>query len=146
MPDNRGPYDDIINLPHHVAQWEKKLKRSSFAAQFRPFFPKGYKEVLAEVERTTEEREDLDDYVRAELDKRLGVVFAHVRDRPEITVRYFLPDKTKPGGAYLDVTGRVVKFDPIRRAVIFENGTVVPAADIYGISGEIIDEYFPDGM
>ena len=33
----RGPYDDIINLPHHVSTTRKRMSMIERAAQFSPF-------------------------------------------------------------------------------------------------------------
>ena len=33
----RGPYDDIINLPHHVSQKHPQMSMQDRAAQFSPF-------------------------------------------------------------------------------------------------------------
>ena len=49
----KGPYDDIIHLPHPVSKWHRPMSLEDRAAQFAPFAAlKGFDE---EIDRTREE-------------------------------------------------------------------------------------------
>ena len=50
------------------------------------------------------------------------------------------PDERKEGGAYLTVTGVVRKLDPAARRIIMQDGTVIPAAEISAMEGEIFSD------
>ena len=58
----RGPYDDIIDLPHHVSETRPRMSRLDRAAQFAPFAAlTGFSTVIDETSRRAEEdalRED----------------------------------------------------------------------------------------
>ena len=53
---------------------------------------------------------------------------------------YFRPDERKEGGAYLTVTGVVRKLNPAARRIIMQDGTVIPAAEISAMEGEIFSD------
>lgn len=61
-----GPYDDIINLPHHVSTEHLPMPLEARAAQFAPFAAlTGFEDVLddtaeASIKRTAEEIEHED--------------------------------------------------------------------------------------
>ena len=60
--------------------------------------------------------------------------------RPTVSITYFRPDERKEGGAYLTVTGVVRKLDPAARRIIMQDGTVIPAAEISAMEGEIFSD------
>ncbi|MDD3240360.1 MAG: hypothetical protein PHW47_09835, partial [Lachnospira sp.] len=64
-------YDDIINLPHHVSTTRPQMSREIRAAQFAPFAAlTGYEDAVNETARLTDERIELDENRKAELDER----------------------------------------------------------------------------
>ena len=64
------------------------------------------------------------------LDRRLTDLAARLKDRPEETVEYFVPDERKAGGAYVTVTGRVRHISVSERLLVMEDGTVIPLEDV----------------
>ena len=67
-----GKYDDIIGRKHPTSKVHPRMSLQARAAQFSPFAAlTGFEEAVREAERTTEERIELDEYERAELDYRL---------------------------------------------------------------------------
>ena len=53
MQDN--PYEDIINMPHHVSRKRPQMSMRNRAAQFAPFAAlSGYAEAIDETERATD--------------------------------------------------------------------------------------------
>ena len=133
-----GKYDDIIGLPHHVSDRRVPMSMIDRAAQFSPFAAlTGYEAAIAETGRLTEQRIELDESRRAELDERIRVIQENIRSQPEVTVTYFEPDQRKAGGSYVTITGCVWKVDGYRQAVVLADGMEIPFGEILGIDGGI---------
>lgn len=127
-------YEDIINLPHHVSKKYPQMPVTDRAAQFSPFAAlTGYEDAIRETERRTEEKIELDDYTKEELNKKLMVIKENLNKNPEISVKYFIPDEKKEGGTYVNLKGIVKKIDEYRERLVFMDGTEVPLDDIIEI-------------
>lgn len=133
-------YDDIINLPHHVSATRPHMSAIDRAAQFSPFAAlTGYGDAIKETARLTEERVELDEYMKDVLSVRLQIIADQLKEHPEIAITYFQPDEKKSGGAYVTVIGRVKKIDEYERVVVMIDGTRVPIDEIASIDGEIFE-------
>ena len=136
-PESPNPYDDIIDLPHHVSNRHPQMPMEKRAAQFSPFAAMvGHDAAIRETERLTEEKIELSEDEKAVIDGRLQMLQEHINEQPEITVTYFLPDEKKNGGAYVTVTGTVKKIDTHYRVLIFTNGVTIPINSIVDVSGD----------
>lgn len=135
---SKGPYDDIINLPR-PEPIRSRMPIQNRAAQFMPFAAlTGYDETIEETARLTDDRIELDEYIKARLDKKLDILKEQIGNEPEITVTYFKRDETKPGGAYVSVHGTARKIDYNSRIIIMRDGTRIPINDIINITGDIV--------
>ena len=85
----------------------------------------------------TGERRELDAQEAEELNRRLTDLAARLKDRPEATIEYFVPDDRKAGGAYVTVTGRVRHISVPEKTLVMEDGTEFPLEDVVSIIGEI---------
>ena len=129
-----GPYDDIINLPHPTSLTHPQMSIQDRAAIFSPFSAlSGHAGAIAETARLTEQRIELDEDTKAELDRRQAMLLEHIREQPEITVTWFQPDERKEGGAYLTTTGRLKKIDEVYRALYLADGNRIPLDDVIEI-------------
>ena len=72
-----------------------------------------------------------------ELNRRLTDLAARLKDRPEVTIEYFVPDERKAGGAYVTVTGVVRHISITERVLVMESGTEIPMEDVVSTTGEI---------
>lgn len=127
-------YDDIIHLPHHVSQNHPQMPLRDRAAQFAPFAAlTGYEAAVGETARQTTERRELDAQEAAALNRRLTDLAARLKDRPEVTIEYFVPDERKAGGAYVTVTGRVRNISVSERLLVMEDETVIPLEDVVSV-------------
>ena len=134
----KTPYDDIIHLPHHVSQNHPQMPMLDRAAQFAPFAAlTGYEAAVGETARLTAERRELDAQEAEELNRRLTDLAARLKDRPEVTIEYFVPDERKSGGAYVTVTGVVRDISIAERVLVMESGTVIPLDDVAAITSVI---------
>ena len=80
MQDN--PYEDIINMPHHVSRRRPQMSMHNRAAQFTPFAAlSGYGEAIDETARTTDAPRDLLEDEAEELNLRLQTIAATHRRR-----------------------------------------------------------------
>ena len=134
------PYDDILLLPHHVSEKHPPMSRLDRAAQFSPFAAlTGYEAAVKETARLTDRRIELDESEKGAIDQRLTLVQERLPDPIKVTITYFVPDKKKVGGAYVNVSGTVKKIDDYERMVILRDGTSIPIEDILHINGELFD-------
>ena len=136
-----GPYDDIINLPHHVSKTRPQMPLENRAAQFSPFAAlTGYDAAIKETGRLTDKRTLLGESAIAELDMKLQMLSDIISERPEVALTYFQPDEKKDGGAYVTVTGAIKKIDDVERVIVFADGKSIPIADILEIESERFGE------
>lgn len=132
-----GKYDDMIDLPHPTSNKHPRMSIQDRAAIFSPFAAlSGHGAAIAETARLTDQRVELDEDTKAELDQRQAVLLEHIEEQPEITVTWFQPDGRKDGGAYLTVTGRLKKIDEAARTLILLDGTSIPLEDVVGLESE----------
>ena len=129
------PYEDIINLPHHVSRRRPQMPMRNRAAQFAPFAAlSGYGEAIDETARTTDAPHDLMEDEAEELNLRLQTIAATLHTHPLITIEYFVPDTRKAGGQYRRVCGRVASLDATMGLLCLDNGPPIPLEAIIGIT------------
>lgn len=123
----RGPYDDIINLPHHVSQKHPQMSMQDRAAQFSPFAAlTGHGAAIRETERETTKQIELDEDELELLDIQLRYLHDHLKEQPEVTITYFEPDQKKEGGSYTEICGKVRKIDLVERFVQIVDKRQIP--------------------
>lgn len=134
-------YEDIVNLPNPTSRTHPRMPREHRAAQFSAFAAlTGYKDVINETGRDTQELTELTQEQLEQLNRRLGIVLAHLKERPVITVTFFEPDKKKEGGAYRTIKGIAQRVDVNRQRVYLEDGTEIHMKYIKELEGEIIEQ------
>ncbi|MFZ2414042.1 MAG: hypothetical protein WAW16_07475 [Candidatus Cryosericum sp.] len=135
-----GPYDDIINLPHHVSTSRPRMSVLDRAAQFSPFAAlTGFEDAVEETARLTDERADLDEDAKAALNVRLLMIQEQLDDQPQVFITYFKPDDKKTGGAYITAKGCVKTIDEYERTVVMKDGARIPVNDIIKIDSELFN-------
>ena len=133
-----GPYDDIIDLPHHVSKKHPQMTIKDRAAQFSPFAAlTGYSGEVAETARVTEAKIELSEEEQAMLDERLCLLEDMLPDQPEVTFTWFVPDPRKGGGTYTTATGKLKKLDRLVKNVLLADGTTIPVDDLLQIDGAL---------
>ena len=127
-------YDDIINLPRHISATRPQMPAINRAAQFSPFAAlSGYEAAIRETARLTDQRIELDEYIKDALSDQLRAIADRIEERPEIAVTYFQPDPKKDGGAYVTAIGTAKKINEYERLVLMSDGTTIPIAEIIRI-------------
>lgn len=131
------PYEDIINLPHHVSPKRPQMSMQDRAAQFSPFAAlTGYEDAIKETGRLTDAKIELSDEDRELLDQKQQYLQEHIGDCPEITITYFVPDEKKSGGAYISISGRMKRVDEYARQFVLADGKKIPLDDIIDIRSD----------
>ena len=131
-------YDDMIGLGHHISRTHPPMARIKRAAQFASFDAlTGFGAAIHEVGRETGEKKELSEDEIDMIDAKLAVIQYHIKEQPNITVTYFIPDDKKAGGRYVTVSGKVRKLDEVKRAIIMTNGTKIPIGDVQYIDGDM---------
>ena len=124
-------YDDIINLPHHVSEKRVRMSMLDRGAQFSPFAALGgYDAAIAETARLTDFRIELTDSAKQALNETLRRVTENIRQNPQVSVLWFLPDERKAGGSYVRSKGAVKKVDVYRERLVLEEVSI-PFGSIY---------------
>ena len=102
------------------------------AAQFAPFSAlTGYAAVIGETARQTDMRVELDEARLAELDRALE---AAIVSGEEVTLVAFREDKSKAGGKYEALSGKIASVDRTFRRLTLESGETVEFEDIIGFA------------
>ena len=130
------PYDDIIDMPHHVSERHPQMSMYNRAAQFAPFAAlTGHDSAIMETARLTDAEKELSESEADVLDRKLACLQS-MEVKPEISVTCFVPDGRKAGGSYHTVTGIIRNVDPDKGILQFEDGSYVPVSRIKDIEGE----------
>ena len=79
-------------------------------------------------------------YEKELLDTYLEIILAHIEERPEIAITYFVPDPYKDGGEYREAVFKVKRIDQVNRIVISEDNDKYDLDSIIDIRSGIIDE------
>ena len=138
--NEKNPYEEIINLPHHTSVKHPMLGKDSYAAQFSPFAALvGYEDVIDETARLTVPKRELDESEKAELDRKVGSLISRLGERPVVRIEYFVPDERKDGGKYATKSGAIVKITPVRKTLTLDDGTVIRFENVADISGDLFD-------
>lgn len=134
----RDPYDDIIDLPHHVSDKRPQMPMWDRAAQFSPFAAlTGYDDAVAETARLTNDKLELDESAQATLDLKQHHLMDAISEQPKITVTYFKLDERKAGGKYLTVSGELKRIDEFERLLILTSGQQISFDSIYDIESDL---------
>ena len=134
----RFPYEDIVDLPHHVSRKHPQPTMADRAARFAPFAAiTGYEEMVLEEARVTDDRIEMDESSKAALNEKLNMILEFIDEQPEVSITYFEPDKRKAGGAYVTVTGTVKRIDEYEHLVIMTDGKKINIEEIYNLQSDL---------
>lgn len=135
-----GKYDDIINLPNPTPTCRPRMSALDRAAQFAPFAAlTGYEAVVAEAARLTDDRLELSEDMKIILNDKMQMIVDNLDKEPFVTVRYFVPDKRKAGGAYVEFSGIVKEIDEYERCIVMTDGMKIPIEQVRAIDGELLN-------
>ena len=134
----RFPYEDIVDLPHHISKKHPQPTMADRAARFAPFAAiTGYEEMVLEEARVTDDRIEMDESSKAALNEKLNMILEFLDEQPEVSITYFEPDMRKAGGAYITVIGTVKRIDEYEHLVIMTDGKKINIDEIYNLQSEL---------
>lgn len=130
-------HDDILHLPHPTSAKHPRMPIGDRAAIFSPFAAlTGHSAAIAETARLTEQKIQLDEDRRSELDEKQRMLEEVIARQPEVTVTWFRPDDRKDGGSYVTTTGNLKRTDGVERVMVMTDGTRIPLDDIIELESE----------
>ena len=131
-------YDDMIYLPNPTPTCKPRMSLHDRAAQFSPFAAlTGYEDAVEETARLTDTRLELSEDMKTILNEKMQMIIDNLDSEPIVTITYFVPDKKKSGGAYVDVTGVVKEIDEYERCIVMTDKKKIPIEQIRAIEGEL---------
>lgn len=132
-------YEDIINLPHPTSARHPRMPRISRAAQFSPFAAlTGHEAAIMETARLTDQKAELTEDRKAELDRTQKILLEHMTQQPEITVTWFQPDERKEGGQYITTVGRLRRIDEAQRMLWLTSGDQISLDSVVEIQTDLV--------
>ncbi len=143
MTDNKHRYDHLLEMPHHQSKKRKAMSMTERAAQFGAFRAlTGYEAAISETSRLTNEKVELVEDKKAEIDFKIKYISENLQLLPEISVKYFVQDKRKQGGKYVTKVGIIKKIQYYEKKLVFDDGTEIEVNEIFSIDGEIFNKNF----
>lgn len=118
-------YEDIINLPHHTSNIHPRMSITNRAAQFAPFAAlTGYSESVKEKARLTTKKIELDKELINNINVSLKLINQNIKNRPKVSITYFVQDEKKEGGTYKTIIDNVKRIDDIMKIIKMENNII----------------------
>ena len=138
-------YEDIINMPHHVSSKRPQMSREQRAAQFAPFSAlTGYEDAIKETARLTNRKIEVDDGLREILNNKLNIINENISKNYLVTITYFIPDKKKNGGEYINIVGEVRRIDIVNNIIIMKDKTKINMNDVLNIQSDLFKDIFEE--
>jgi len=129
-------YKDIINLSHFEPKYHQRMTIYNRSAQFAPFAAlTGYEDAIIETSRLTDEKIELDDDVKENINMKLSDIRDNI-DNVEVKILYFKKDNKKNGGEYLEHIGKIKKMDTVDKKLIFQDGLMIKIDDLVRVDYE----------
>ena len=131
-------YDDILHLPHPTSKKHPRMPISDRAAIFSPFAAlTGHAAAIQETARLTDQKMELDEDTKAELDRRQAILLEHIGEQPEVTITWFCPDEKKSGGAYVVTVGRLKRVDETAGTLRLADGMTIALDEIVDLQSDL---------
>ena len=131
-------YADMLSLAHPVSKNHPPMPMADRAAQFAPFAAlTGHGAAIKEMARMTDEKIEPDENLQSALDRKLQALRRRIKEMPEASFTYFLPDTQKSGGSYVCVTGKVKKIKEYENVIVLQDGTQIPIDDLLEVEEKI---------
>ena len=64
----------------------------------------------------------------------MAYIANHIKEQPEVRIKYFVPDEHKSGGAIIEVSGKVKKISATDGTIVLTDGCKIKTSDITNLS------------
>lgn len=126
-------YDDMLDLPRHSSTLHKHMSIEDRAAQFIPFQAvQGYEDAVKETARLTDEKIELSENQKQELNEKINFLIKHKNIL--ISITYYVLDGKKAGGHYKTIIDNLKNIDLINKTIILHNKQIIKMEDILDIT------------
>lgn len=124
-------YEDIINLPHPESKKHSRMSIEARAAQFAPFSAlTGYDDEIKETARLTQKKIELNNDQKLNISNKITIC---QKEKKEAIFTYFVFDKRKDGGKYINKKGIIKNINIIKQKIILLDKTEIPILDLINI-------------
>lgn len=125
----KNKYEDIINLKKPISKIHKQMSVENRAMQFMPFSAlTGYEEQIKEKERITEEKVDVNEEKKLEINQKLNYI--KKENNKNVSIRFFKKDLKKSGGEYITVIEKISKIDEINMTITTQSNIIIRICDV----------------
>ena len=132
-------YDDIISLPHPVSKRFPQMSLRDRAAQFAPFAAlNGHSDAIKETARITDSKIEISESIAEVLDRKLSFLENEIKNKPTVTITFFIPDANKEGGAYKTFTGKLTIINRDTNTLSFHTGEQISIHSIIDIESDLL--------
>ncbi|WP_298762189.1 hypothetical protein [uncultured Megasphaera sp.] len=119
--------DELWSYSYEGVRCHRHMSRQARAAQFAPFAAlEGYEEAVAEASRYTEDKPELSEEQRQELDQIWQSLCRRGLEHSRLRITYFQEDLRKYGGTWRTAIVQCKKLDRIKRCLITRDGQKIP--------------------
>lgn len=121
-------YADIINLDHPEPLFHTRMDKLSRANQFASFKAlTGFEDTIDEVKRLVDIKIELADY------DDLNIILKELKEKDKVLVTYFIKDKLKEGGKYIEKELIFKRINEQNKEIIFDNKIIIKLENIIEI-------------
>ena len=125
-------YGDILDAERPEGKNRPKASPKQRAAQFLPFAAlTGYEEEIRREGSDTEERAELSEAEKEEINAALIELEARIGEEPAVRLKVFEKAPDKCGGIYRTRMERVKRIDPLRKELILADLSRIDFADLF---------------
>lgn len=100
-----------------------------------------HESAIRESSRFTENKAELSEDEKFIIERKLKIVRDSIGTNTVFRFIYFVPDKTKHGGAYVPYDGAVKKIDLCQNHLVLTDCTVIDIDQIVGIESDLFSKY-----
>ena len=124
-------YEDILYYNYTGSKRKKKMSLDDRSAQFAPFAAlTGFEEEINEVSRTTTNKIELDEDQKEILNAKIN----NLKCNERVHIKYFIKDKYKTGGKYIERNIIFKRINIIRKSLILDDKTEILICNILDLN------------
>lgn len=124
-------YEDIINMKRPESKKYPRMSIEARSAQFAPFQAlTGYEDEVKETTRLTQKKIELNNDQKLNISNKITIC---QKDKKEAIFTYFVFDKRKEGGKYINKKGIIKNINIVKQKIILLDKTEIPILDLINI-------------